>query len=118
MKDRLLQFLQVEKLTPAQFANTLGVQRSGISHILAGRNRPGFDFIEKMLLAYPGLNARWLITGKGKMYAEAGAPEEANVPPERVVPGVLPFPVTERAVEKIVILFSDKSFCEYIPQND
>lgn len=58
----------MEDLSPAKFADSIGIQRSGISHLLAGRNKPSFDFITKMLAAYPDLNADWLLTGKGKPY--------------------------------------------------
>lgn len=75
MKTRLQQFLQAEDLTPARFADRIGIQRSGVSHVLAGRNKPGFDFIESMLLCYPSLNAEWLMTGKGKMYKEIKSAE-------------------------------------------
>jgi plasmid maintenance system antidote protein VapI len=68
MKDRILQFLALESLSPTRFADHLGVQRSGVSHILAGRNKPSFDFIEKMLLTFPNINAEWLLLGKGEMY--------------------------------------------------
>lgn len=70
MKDRLQQFLEVEQLSPARLADIMGIQRSGLSHILSGRNKPGFDFIQKMLLRFPTLNSEWLITGKGKMYKD------------------------------------------------
>ena len=62
------QFMQMEDISPAKFADAIGIQRSGISHLLAGRNKPSFDFITKMLSAYPDLNADWLLTGKGKPY--------------------------------------------------
>ena len=71
MKSRLQQFLEVEQLSPAKLADIIGIQRSGLSHILSGRNKPGFDFIQKLLLKFPALNAEWLITGKGKMYKES-----------------------------------------------
>ena len=67
MKDRIIQFLKENNLTSTKFADTIGVQRSSISHILSGRNKPSFDFIEKMLKAYPRIDAQWLITGKGQM---------------------------------------------------
>ena len=68
MNTRLQQFLSAENISQAQFADTIGVARASVSHILAGRNRPGFDFIERMAKRYPSLNLEWLITGKGKMY--------------------------------------------------
>lgn len=67
MKERIIQFLTENNLTSTKFADIISVQRSSISHILSGRNKPSFDFIEKMLIAYPDLNAQWLITGKGNM---------------------------------------------------
>ena len=70
MQQRIAQFLQAENISPAQFADRIGVQRSGVSHILSGRNKPGFDFIEKTLHYFPALNAEWLITGRGRMYKE------------------------------------------------
>lgn len=68
MKERIIQFLSENNLTSTKFADLVGVQRSSISHILSGRNKPSYDFIEKILIAYPDLNAQWLITGKGDMF--------------------------------------------------
>ena len=59
-----------EQLTSARLAEIIGVQPSGISHILSGRNKPGFDFIQKILGNYPSLNAEWLIMGRGMMYKQ------------------------------------------------
>ena len=67
MKDRILQFLSAEKISPAEFADKIGVQRSSMSHILNGRNYPSASFIQKMLHAYPLINSRWLMIGEGKM---------------------------------------------------
>lgn len=71
MNQRLQQFLTAENLSQSQFADILGVARASVSHILAGRNKPGFDFIESMAKRFPTLNIDWFITGKGKMYNNA-----------------------------------------------
>jgi transcriptional regulator with XRE-family HTH domain len=68
MKDRILKFLQNENKSYAQFAEEIGVQPSGISHILSGRNNPSLDFILKMLSKYPALSAEWILFGRGSMY--------------------------------------------------
>ena len=60
----------MEGLSPSQFADKLGVQRSGVSHLLSGRNKPSFEFINKMLVAFPKINPDWLITGNGKAYRD------------------------------------------------
>ena len=68
MRDRLEKFIKTEGLTPSRFAEIMGVQPSSISHILGGRNKPSFDFIEKMLQRFPKLNPDWLLLGKGNIY--------------------------------------------------
>lgn len=68
MNRRLEQFLKAENISQSQFADSIGVARASVSHILSGRNRPGFDFLLNMSKAYPALNLEWLITGKGRMY--------------------------------------------------
>ena len=75
MNQRLQQFLSAENLSQSQFADTLDVARASVSHILAGRNKPGFDFIESLARHYPSLNIDWFITGKGKMYK---SPQESS----------------------------------------
>lgn len=67
MKDRIVTFIESEGITPAEFADQIGIQRSSLSHVLNGRNNPGFSFIQKILTTYPKINSRWLITGDGNM---------------------------------------------------
>ena len=70
MEDRLLKLLDTEQLSSSKFADVIGVQRSSVSHILSGRNKPSFDFMQKTLKAFPLLNADWLILGEGDMYED------------------------------------------------
>jgi transcriptional regulator with XRE-family HTH domain len=70
MKERLLEFLKNENKSSAQLAEEIGVQPSGISHILSGRNNPSLDFVMKMLEKYKFLSVDWLLFGKGSMYKE------------------------------------------------
>jgi transcriptional regulator with XRE-family HTH domain len=74
MKDRLVQLLEKERITSAEFADRIGVQRSNVSHILNGRNNPGFSFIQKVLETFPRVNSRWMITGEGEMYTDRQSP--------------------------------------------
>ena len=89
MKDRILAFLQGENKSYAQFAEEIGVQPSGISHILSGRNNPSLDFVMKMLMRYPSLSAEWLLFGRGQMYRYITQPtlfdEEPSPVPSQVV---------------------------------
>jgi len=71
MKERLLEFLKNENKTSAQLADEIGVQASGISHILSGRNNPSLDFVLKMLEKYQFLSTDWLLFGTGSMYKDS-----------------------------------------------
>jgi len=68
MEERLVQLLKTEGINPTRFAERIGVQRSSISHILSGRNKPSYDFIIKILDSFPSVNPDWLLRGKGLMY--------------------------------------------------
>ena len=70
MNQRLQQFLAAENISQAQFADSIDVARASVSHVLAGRNKPGYDFIRSISEHYPKLNIEWLISGKGKMYKQ------------------------------------------------
>ena len=75
MKERILQFIQAENKSSSQLAEEIGVQPSGISHIISGRNNPSLDFILKMLLRYTYLSPDWLLFGKGSMYKDQKSQE-------------------------------------------
>ncbi|PWH87101.1 helix-turn-helix domain-containing protein [Brumimicrobium oceani] len=64
ISERLQMVIKMNGMTNASFADEIGVQRSSISHVLAGRNKPSIDFIQKILTTFPKVNADWLITGK------------------------------------------------------
>lgn len=70
MNTRLKQFISAENITQAQLADTINVVRASVSHILAGRNKPSYEFISGLMRHYPMLNIEWLMFGKGKMYKD------------------------------------------------
>jgi len=83
MNHRLQQFLAAENISQAQFADSIDVARASVSHVLAGRNKPGYDFIRSIADHYPRLNLEWLISGKGKMYKhDAISSPAASLPPD------------------------------------
>jgi transcriptional regulator with XRE-family HTH domain len=143
MKERLQYFLTQEKLSPAKLADILGIQRSGLSHILSGRNKPGYDFILKLLDNFEELNAEWLITGKGDPYksnltmsnsvnngiedAKTGFQstlfnENKEIEPKRSSPkppeisindNTLPTIGKKKILTKVLFVYSDGTFEEY-----
>lgn len=56
--------------TSQRFAEIMNVQPSGISHILAGRNKPRFDFLVRLLERFPDVSPDWLLLGNGPMFRE------------------------------------------------
>ncbi len=65
--DRITKVIEYSKLSPAEFAEEINVQRSSISHIISGRNKPSLDFITKIKTAFPDIEWEWLINGQGEM---------------------------------------------------
>ena len=70
MLDRISLILRTKNISAAQFADKIDVQRSSISHVLSGRNKPSLEFIQKILKSYPEIRPDWLLFGKGPMLAE------------------------------------------------
>ena len=92
MHHRLKKWIEQQELNSSKFANIIGVNRSTISHILSGRNKPSIDFLQKLLTNYPQLNANWLITGIGYMVNE-----EIK---------------SSKLINKVVVFYDDNSFEE------
>jgi transcriptional regulator with XRE-family HTH domain len=68
MINRIELILKTQNLTPTQFADAIGIQRSSMSHILARRNNPSLDFVMKVLNRFPEINTEWLLSGKNQMF--------------------------------------------------
>lgn len=85
MHNRLKQFLVAENVTQAQFATTIGIGKANISHVLSGRNKPGYDFIKSIMVGYPHLNINWLLLGVGKMY-DMSQPQKEKSAPDGTIP--------------------------------
>ncbi len=132
MQDQIQEILRREELSSSQFADKIGVQRSSVSHVISGRNKPGFDFIQKILHAFPNLNADWLITGSGEMYKQrraAGelfdgpfsetspAKDERNLSANVETPSLLEEKASDippsKEVERVIVFYTDKTFREY-----
>jgi transcriptional regulator with XRE-family HTH domain len=101
MKERLLQLLDLEQISPSKFADIIGVQRSSVSHVISGRNNPSYDFLQKTLKAFPGLNASWLMLGEGTMYEHMGRKVPGNLfdPPEASPEAQIPAKIPDQAPE-------------------
>jgi len=110
-------------ISATAFAEKLGINRSTISHLLSGRNKPSLDVVMKVLQAYPEVELYWLLNGTGhfpststtqrttnpktQIQLEAIPNEaEAIIPPKAASE-------TEKPIDRVVIFFKDGSFKSY-----
>ena len=81
MKERIQQIMDREGMTPGRFADSIGIQRSALSHILNGRNNPSLDVMMKVLNRFDYLSTDWLLFGNGPMFKhQLASPPEGNIP--------------------------------------
>lgn len=99
--------------TASSFAEKIGVQRSSISHILSGRNKPSLDFVLKVLSSFPEVELYWLMNGKGNFPStmkDSTAKKSSNVEQTSNSKKKELTPSKEKSIDRIVIFYSDGSF--------
>lgn len=119
IQERLQMVIKMHNLSSSSFADEIGVQRSNVSHVLSGRNKPSLDFLEKILNAYPRVNAHWLITGQMPAPVKG---EESDVPKdvsEKVIEPPKESTVSlkggKKPLEKVLLIYKDGSFDALYP---
>ncbi|KIX22815.1 DNA-binding protein [Flavobacterium sp. 316] len=79
---RLELLLEYYNLSASAFADKIDVQRSSISHLLSGRNKPSLDFILKVIEVFPDVDLYWILNGKGTFpKSEKNNEEEEKISP-------------------------------------
>lgn len=120
MKDRIKKIIDYKGISAGELADLLDVQRSNVSHILNGRNKPGAVFIERFLLTFPDVNARWLLTGKEDMLNTISnntiktASGRNDIASNKINAEITDNQI-ENKVEKVILLHSDGTFTSYTP---
>ncbi len=116
---RLKLVMEYYQLSASAFADKIGVQRSSISHLLSGRNKPSLDFVLKIVKEFNEVELYWILNGKG---------EFPNATPTQLSPSSKPqeneiqkpfdkkalTPTNVKRIERIVIFYTDGTFKEYI----
>jgi len=128
MKDRIKQYMDYKSISAGELSSLIDVQRSNISHILNGRNKPGASFIEKLLINFPDLNARWLFTGEGDMIAGEETTAQDNdkdsqidlfsstaktKQPDTSIRTTQDIDNDNKLVERVILLFKDGTFTDF-----
>jgi transcriptional regulator with XRE-family HTH domain len=101
---RLEIILDYYSLNASSFADKIGVQRSSLSHLLSGRNKPSLDFILKILDVFPDVDLYWILNGKGTF-------PKSELKSDNIVATPTPIPnsqIPESKIEKTADLFSEE----------
>ena len=126
---RIRKVIAESELSSAAFADKIGVQRSSISHILSGRNKPSLDFILKVLHAFPNVHSDWLLLGISKsnpttipeidLFSERKQESEVSATHE-TQPEPLPLAsinentvATDKEIKQITIFYNDGTCSTY-----
>ena len=146
MRDRILKIMEREGLTPSKFAESIGIQRSAMSHIISGRNNPSLDVLLKILERFTYVDSDWLLFGKGEMIREhvltetnlftnmlenrpnvqvvaenrkeIGVETPVNIQKQPVVEQVICQEKPSKNVSKIMIFYSDNTFDTFVPEKN
>ena len=85
MIERIKHVIDYSQLSSSAFADTIGISRSGLTHLLTGRNQPSLDVARKILAKFPDISTEWLIMGMGEMLRPDEQTVAASVNGETVV---------------------------------
>jgi len=137
--------LDYYNLSASLFADKLGVQRSGLSHLMSGRNKPSLDFVMKIVENFPEVDLYWLLAGVGEFPKTENQPhtfarptpvdninetsKDADAPDlfsarEKIVENKQSavganlnavLATDNKDIERIVVFYSNGSFKSYIP---
>ena len=113
---RLQKIIDYYDETASSFSEKIGVQRSSISHILSGRNKPSLDFVLKILASYPEVELYWLLNGKGKfpVQSQQPTPEIKRSSAAQEIPIPIKTETADKSIDKIVIFYKDGTFKEFV----
>jgi len=118
---RLNEILDHYGLSASAFADLINVQRSSISHVISGRNKPSLDFILKLNSACPDINLYWFLNGKGSITTQPSpAPIEISeqIPQTKISANPQPCNNSQpKRVERIVVFYNDGTFESYSDSN-
>lgn len=130
LNDKIKTVISMRQMTPSHFADEIGVQRSSISHILSGRNRPSLEIIQRIVTRFPDITYEWLLENQESDQVSSvptalqtgqfrnNAVEDKPVKKQMIATASKPvneIEIKERSIQKILIFYSDNTFTEYTP---
>lgn len=121
--NRLKKIMEYYQLSSSAFAERIRVQRSSISHLLSGRNKPSLDFVLKVTKEFNEVELYWLLNGKGN-FPSVSSPISESIDSENnsivkkndLSKSFKPSQLSSnnKNIDRIVIFYSDGTFSEYL----
>lgn len=113
--ERLQKVMDFYGESASSFAGKIGVQRSSISHILSGRNKPSLEFVLKILSSFPEVELYWLLNGKGSFPSGSESHVDSSTSKDPIQNPTANKKIVqanphEKTIDRIVIFYSDGSF--------
>ncbi|MCQ2960504.1 MAG: helix-turn-helix domain-containing protein [Bacteroidales bacterium] len=130
INSRVMEVMNLKRLSPSQFADMMKVNRASISQLASNRNKPSIGFLMNLLHTFPDIDANWLLLGTVRIVPESRREfekdfsiekrempmvEKEELPDESVVVSEKTTPV-RKEIEKIVVFYTDKTFSESYPE--
>ena len=111
MIDRINELIEFLGFSQTQFADTIGINRSILSHIMKGRNKPSLEVVNRILETFPQVSPDWLLWGKGSSVREENLASSGDGRSLQVI-------VKEKIkeVNRITIYYEDGTFCDFLPK--
>lgn len=106
------------QLTATAFADKIEVQRSSISHLLSGRNKPSLDFVLKVLDKFKEVELYWLLNGKGTFPAKENTSTSVTKSNISLPRTDLNEKHQQKQIDRIIIFYTDGSFEDYIQKSN
>jgi transcriptional regulator with XRE-family HTH domain len=122
---RLQKILDFYGVTATSFSEKIAFNRSTISHLLSGRNKPSLEFVMKVLQTYPEVDLYWLLYGKGsfptplnKVNTQIKATSKQNTLPgveaeNSIFENMALKNSNTSAIERIILCYKDGTFKQY-----
>lgn len=105
ISGRIEMVIRMSNHTASSFSEAIGVQRSSVSHILSGRNKPSLDFLQKVLNTFPRVNGHWLLTGEHLTADEEKSTDASNAPEKES---------SSKRIHKVMVFYDDGSYEEVL----
>ena len=116
--NRISLIIHTHHHTNSTFADTIGVQRSNVSHVLSGRNKPSLDFLEKVVQHFPRVDAHWLLTGENKKEEQGQSTtvqQETKSEPIQEAAIHTTEKANSKIIQRIAVFYTDGTFDSFLP---